>query len=88
MLSNLLQIQDGFIEEITPLFITDTVVAQIETLKLQLRSMRSPGRKLDGLRGVIQRCEKCQAQAMLELEEAEALMKEAKGRYDSETIAL
>ena len=88
MLSNLLQIQEGFIEEVTPPSIMDPVVAQIETLKLQLRSMRSPGRKLDGLRGVIQRCERRQSKAKIELEEAEALMMEAKTRFDSETIAL
>ena len=87
-LTNLLQIQEGFIVDVTLPSIMDPITAQIETLKIQLRSMRSPGRKLDGLRGVILRCEKRLSKAKCDLEEAESLLSEAKTRVDGETMAL
>ena len=87
-LANLLRIQEGFIVDVTPPVIMDPIAAQIETLKAQLRSMRSPGRKLDGLRGVILRCEKRLSKAVCDLEDAESLVSEAKTRLDEETAAL
>ena len=77
MLSHLLAMQDGFVDVVTPLCVKQPLATQIETLKLQLRALRSPGRKLDGLRGVSQRCEKRHSK----------LMMDAKTRIDSETIA-
>ena len=64
------------------------VSADIEACKALLRSTRTPGRKLDGVRGAIQRCEKRAAKASQGIVDANALLLAASERHTTEQSML
>ena len=87
-LSHLLVLQSSFTEKFTPNGVAALTSAEIEACKAHLRSTRTPGRKLDGLRGAIQRCEKRAAKAEQDIADANVLLLEATDRHTMERSAL
>ena len=77
-----------FQESATPLdpeWLTSRTAAEIEATKMKLRSMRPPGRKLEGLRGVVARGEKRVANVHLRFEAAEQEVLEARSGLTEES---
>ena len=86
-LNYMLQLQEGFGLQ-TPEWMVNATAADVEAAKLKLRSMRPPGQKLEGLRGVVARGEKRLANAQARLEAAELEVIDARAGHAEESLRL
>ena len=71
-----------------PEWLTSRTAAEIEATKLRLRNMRPPGRKLEGLRGVVARDEKRLVNAQQRLEAAEQEILDARAGHAEASLRL